>query len=86
MQFFPTYREMNREKNVRDRFLNFGTWSAEEPEKVENYRFLENCSMDFDENQAAWSFLDTLSAENIKSAKIKISKNRFFENFANLHM
>ena len=86
MRFFPTNRGRNREKNVRDRFLNFVTWSAEESDKVENYRFLENCSMDFDENQAAWSLCDTLSAENIKSAKIKIRKNGFFENFAYLHM
>ena len=86
MQFFSTHERRNREKNVRDRFLNFVTWSAEEPDKVENYRFLQNYSMDFDKNQAAWSLFDTLSAENIKSAKIKIRKNGFFENFAYLHM
>ena len=79
MRFFPTNGEKNREKNVRYRFLNFVTWPAEESDKVENYRFLENCSMDFDENQAAWSLFDTLSAENIKSAKIKIRKNGFFQ-------
>ena len=59
-------------------------FSIEESDKVENHQFLENSSMDFDKNQAAWSLLDTLSAENIKSAKIKIRKNRFFENFAYL--
>ena len=53
MRFFPTNGGSNREKNVRDRFLNFVTWSAEESDKVENYRFLENYSIDFDENQAA---------------------------------
>ena len=42
--------------------------------------------MDFDENEAACLLLDTLSAEIIKSAKIKIRKNRFFLNFAYLHM
>ena len=75
MRFFPTNGERNRENNVRDRFLNFVTWSAEESDKVENYRFLENCSMDFDENQAAWSLFDTLSTENIKSAKKNYKKS-----------
>ena len=82
MRFFQTNGGRNREKNVRDQFLNVVTWSAEESDKVENYRFLKNCSMDFDENQAAWSLFDTLSAENVKSAKINIRKNRFFQNFA----
>ena len=86
MRFCPTNGERNREKNVRNRFLNFVTWSAEESDKVENYRFLENCSMEFDENQAAWSLFDTLSVENIKNAKIGIRKNLFFENFAYLQM
>ena len=78
--------EKGTEKNVRNRFLSFVTWSAEESDKVENYRFLENCSMDFNEIQAAWSLFDTLSAENIKNAKIKIRKNRFFLNSAYLQM
>ena len=86
MRVFPTNEVRNREKYVRDRFLNFDTLSAEESDKVENYRFLENCSMDFDKNQAVWSVFDSLSAEIIKSAKIKIQKNRFFENFAYLHI
>ena len=34
-------------KYVQDVFLNFVTLSAEEPDRVENNRFLENCSMDF---------------------------------------
>ena len=85
-RFFPSNRERNREENGRATFFDFVTWAAEESDKVENYRFLENCSMDFDENQAAWSLFDTLSAQNIKSAKIKICKHRFFENLAYLHM
>ena len=83
---FPSNRERNREENRQATFFDFVTWAAEESDNVENYRFLENCSMDFDENQGTWSLFDTLSAENIKSAKIKISKNRFFENFFYLHM
>ena len=45
--------EKGTEKNVRNRFLSFVTWSAEESDKVKNYRFLENCWMDSDENQAS---------------------------------
>ena len=86
LRFFAINRKRNWEKNVRGRFLNFVMWPCEDSDKVENYRLLENCSMDFDENQAAWSLFDTVSAENIKSAKIKIWKNRFFGNFAYLHM
>ena len=71
-QFLQSNREKKREENGLATFFDFVTWAAEESDKVENYRFLENCSMDFDENQAAWSLFDTLSAENIKSAKIKI--------------
>ena len=63
---------MNSLWNCRDRFFDFDHGHVREAGKVENYRFLENCSMDFDENQAAWSLFDTLSVENIKSAKIKI--------------
>ena len=70
MQFFPTNRERNREKNVRDRFLNFVTWSAEESDKVENYRFLENCSMEFAENQGKKSVFNILSPPIIKNFKI----------------
>ena len=71
-RFFAFNRERNKEKSVRATFFDFVTWAAEEPDKVENYRFLEICSMDFDENQAAWLLFNTLSAENIKSEKIKI--------------
>ena len=34
MRFSSTNGERNRQKNVRDRFLNFVTWSAEESDKV----------------------------------------------------
>ena len=63
---------MNYLVNDRDRFFDFDHGHVAEAGEVENYRFLENCSMDLDKNQATWSLLDTLSAENIKSAKIKI--------------
>ena len=70
--FLQSIEKEIEKKNVRGRFLNFVMWPCEESDKVKNYRFLENCSMDFDDNQAAGSIFDTLSAENIKSAKIKI--------------
>ena len=76
---FPSNRKRNREKNGRGTFFDFVTWSAEEPDKVENYRFRKNCPMDFHENQGAWSLFYTLSAENIKSAKIKILKIDFLK-------
>ena len=63
---------MNNPVPRRDRFFNFDLGHVTEPGKVENCRFLENWLMDFDENQAAWSLFDTLTAENIQSAKIKI--------------
>ena len=56
----------------RNRFFDFDLGHVIEAGKVENYRFLENCSTDLDKNQATWSLLDTLSADNIKSSKIKI--------------
>ena len=62
---------MNNLVPRRNRFSDFDLGHVTEAGEVENYRFLENCSMDLDKNQATWSLLDTLSAENIKSAKIK---------------
>ena len=50
-RFFTFNRERNKKKSVRATFLDFGLWTVEESDKVENYRFLENCSMKFDENQ-----------------------------------
>ena len=70
MRFFPTNGGTNRENNVRDRFLNFVTWSAEESDKVENYRFLENCSMEFAENRRKKSVFNILSPPIIKIFKI----------------
>ena len=71
-RFFATNIKRNGAKSLRATFFDFVPWTVEESDKVENYRFLEICSIDFDENQAACLLLDTLSAENIKSAKIKI--------------
>ena len=50
--------------------MNFVTWSAEESDKVENYRFLENRSMEFTENQGKKSVFNILSSPIIKNFKI----------------
>ena len=76
-RFLAVSRKMYNLVNDQDRFFDFDLGHVTEAGEVENCRFLENCSMDFDKNQATWSLFETLSAENIKSAKIKISKNRF---------
>ena len=70
---------MNNLVSRRDRFFDFDLDHVTEAGKVENYRFLENSLMDFDENQAAWSLFDTLSAENIKSRKLKFEKIDFLK-------
>ena len=62
---------------ARDRFFYFDVFPAEKSVIVENYWFLKNCSIDMNERSAAFFLFDTRSAENIKSAKIKILKNRF---------
>ena len=78
MRFLPTNGERNREKYVRDRFLHFVTWSAEESDKVENYRFLENCSMEFAENRREKSVFNILSPPFIKNSKIGSENFRIF--------
>ena len=35
---------------LRDDFFDFDAWVAEELDKVENYRYLENDQPDFEEN------------------------------------
>ena len=85
-RFFTSDRKRHREENGGANFFDFVTLAAEESDKVENFRFLENRSKDFDENQAAWSLFDTFQAENIKKAKIKLKKIDFskFRLFANV--
>ena len=78
---FSTNGGRTREKNVRGRFLNFVMWPCEESDKVENYRFLENCSMEFAENQRKKSVFNILSPPALKNFKIG-SENfriRFFQ-------
>ena len=50
-RFFATDRKMNYLVNDRDRFFDFDHGHVAEAGEVENYRFLENCSIEFAENQ-----------------------------------
>ena len=80
-RFFPSNRKRNREENGRAIFFDFVTWSAEEPDKVENYRFLENCSMEFAENQQKKSVFNILSPPIMKNFKIGSENFRIFFDF-----
>ena len=68
---------MNNLVNGWDRFFDFDHSHVREAGKVENYRFLENGSLDFDQNQAAWSLFDTLSVENQKRENQNLKKSIF---------
>ena len=53
---------MNNLEPRRSRFFDFDLGHVTEAGKVENCRFLENLSMNFDENQAATLLFDTFTA------------------------
>ena len=55
-----------------------GVRSAEKPDKVENYRFLENCSMEYAENHQKKSVLNTLSPPIMNNYKIGSANLRIF--------
>ena len=61
-RFFATSRKTNNLVNCRDRFFDFDHGHVREAGEVENCRFLENLSMNFDENQAATLLFDTFTA------------------------
>ena len=93
--FFRNQQRKKQRKNTRGQFFNFVMWPSEESDKVENYRFLENCSMEFAENQGKQSFFNRRSPQIIKNFKsavkicefsqlymcrqAKFSENRFFK-------
>ena len=79
-RFFPSNRERNREENGRATFFDFVTWAAEESDKVENYRFLENCSIEFAENQQK-SVFNIFSPPIMKNFKIGSENFRIFFDF-----
>ena len=56
-------------------------WATEESDKVENFRFLENCSMEFAENQQKKSVFHILSPPIMKKFKIGSESSRIFIDF-----
>ena len=79
--FFHQTKKRYREENGRATFFDFVTWAAEKSDKVENYRFLENCSMKFAENQQRKSVLNILSLPIMKKFKIGSKNFQFFFDF-----
>ena len=67
--------------NSWDWFLDFNYGHLTEAGIFENYLFLQNFPMHFDENQVAWLIFNSLLVKKIKKAKIKIWYYRYFENF-----
>ena len=57
---------MSNLKNGRATFFDFDLWTAEESDKVENYRFLEIGPYDLDENWFVRATFDALSSPVIK--------------------
>ena len=53
---------MNNLVNGQDRFCDLDHDHVKEAGKVENFRFLENCSVDSNENQFHGYFFDNLSS------------------------
>ena len=51
---------------LRATFFDFDLWAPEESDKVENYRFLETGSYDFDEKRFVRTTLDAFSCPVIK--------------------
>ena len=68
----------------RDRFFDFDLGHVTEAGKDENCRFLENCSMEFAENQQKKSVFNILSAQVMKNFKIGSENFRIF--FSTLHV
>ena len=68
--FFWIQQRKEQKKSVRATFFDFGLWKVEESDNVENYRFLENCSMEFAENQQKKSVSKVLSPPIIKTINI----------------
>ena len=54
----------------RDRFFDFDHGHVTEAGEIENYRFLENCSKEFAENQRKKSVFNIISPPIMKNFKI----------------
>ena len=72
---------MNYLGNDRDRFFDFDHGHVAEAGKVENYRFLENCSIEFAENQQNKSVFNILTPSVMKNCKIVSENFRIFFDF-----
>ena len=72
---------MNNLKLGRDRFFDFDHGHVTEAGKVENGRFLENCPMNFAENQQKKSVFNILSPQIMKNFKIGSENFRIFFDF-----
>ena len=57
---------MSNLKNGRATFFDFDLWTSEESDKVENYRFLETGSTDFNKNRFVRATFDAFSSPVIK--------------------
>ena len=59
---YPT----EEENSLRATFVDFDPWASGDSDKVENYRFLETGSYDFDEKRLVRTTLDALPSPVIK--------------------
>ena len=85
-RFFATNRKRNGAKSLRATFFDFVPRTGEESDKVENYRFLENCSIEIAENRREKSVLNALSPPIIKNFKIGSENFPAFFDFTCAHM
>ena len=72
---------MNYLGNDRDRFFDFDHGHVAEAGKVENYRFLENCSIEFAENERKKSFFNMLSPPILKNMEIESENLTIFSTY-----
>ena len=65
-RFFAKYRKINNLELGRNRFFDFDHGHATKAGEVEIYRFLENCSMEFAENNRKKSVFNILPSQAMK--------------------
>ena len=75
---FATSRQINNLVSRRDRLFVFDLDHVTEAVKVEIYRILENCAIEFAENRRKNSVFHTLSPKITKKFKIGIENLPFF--------
>ena len=77
---------MNYLGNERDRFFDFDHGHVAVAGEVENYRFLENCLIEFAENQQKKSVFSILSPSVMKNCKIVSENFRVFFRIYNVQI